>query len=468
MRRRYIVAAAALVILAGGAASAYYVVKHRYGDDVLGSSSGFNSTDIAQPTTPTTTKTHPHKGKHKHKKHKKKLPGVLSPMFGVEPERLHVGIGHLRPPFRLAWQSGGSALVEFPPVVAFGAMYYATSDGEVIARSTRTGKRMWTKKLGRCEAATPAVSPLHGGIVFETFLNRLPCHAGLKNPGDGLIVAIQALGHHKILWKRNLGASESSPLIVGNRLYIGTEQGYVYCLHAKTGTTIWRYHVSSNVKDAIAYDAGKVFFGSYNGNLYALGAAGGKLIWTASSAGSLVGGHGTFYSTPAVAYSRVYIGSTDGGVYAFDERTGRLVWVHRTGGYVYASPAVFGSHVLIGSYDHNFYGLNAATGRADWAFRAGGTISGSATVVGGIVYFANLGRYGTRRTYALNPATGHQIWSWHDGGFGPIATDGQKLYMGGWGRFYAFEKRRIYHRQHRHHHRHRKHRHRRHHRRHHR
>jgi len=87
---------------------------------------------------------------------------------------------------------------------------------------------------------------------------------------------------------------------------------------------MWHYHVGAPVKGAITYDRGKVFFGAYNGNVYALGAARGKPIWRSSSSSGWRG-RGHFYSTPAVAYSRVYLGSTDGKVYAFDERTGRLV-----------------------------------------------------------------------------------------------------------------------------------------------
>ena len=422
MRRRFLVAAG-IVILLAGAAGAYLLTKDRFGGDVLGSSSGFVSTQTVRP---------PSTGD-----------GLVSSMFGGVPERLHVGIGHVRPPFRLAWTANGTSLVEFPPALAFHYLYYATLSGDLIAVSTRTGRRLWTVHVGRCEAAGPAVNTFGGGTVFETFLNRQPsCRAGVKDPADGLLLAIAAGRTHAVRWKRNLGASETSPLIVGERLYIGTAQGDVYCLHANSGKTIWRYHVAAPVKGAIAYDRGKVFFGAYDGHLYALGAATGKLLWTASSARDWTGGSGRFYSTPAVAYSRVYLGSTDGKVYAFDERTGKLVWARGTGGYVYASPAIDNGRVFIGSYSHRFYALDAVTGKTLWAFTADGPISGSATVVDRLVYFANLGSRGNRRTYALDVRTGKRIWFWHDGGFGGVVTDGEKLYMVGWGKVYAFSARR--------------------------
>jgi outer membrane protein assembly factor BamB len=371
-------------------------------------------------------------------------------MFGVDPEHSHVGIGHVRPPFQLDWQANGSSLVEFPPALAYGYLYYATYSGNLRALTTGNGTRLWTVRVNRCEAAGPAVSRSRGGTVYETFLNPAPCTKGVRNPNNGLLLAVSAGTRPRVHWRRNLGASETSPTVAGRRLYVGTAAGDVFCLDADNGRTIWRYHVGAPVKGAIAHDRGKVFFGAYDGKLYALGAGRGNLIWTASSDRDFRGGHGYFYSTPAVAYSRVYLGSTDGRVYAFDERNGKLAWIHATGSYVYASPAVHAGRVFIGSYDHNFYALDAATGNAVWTFRADGPISGSAAVVDGIVYFSHLGRPGTRHTYGLDTRTGREIWKWPDGAFGSVVTDGSRLYLVGWGRIYAYSPRRHHH--HRRHH----------------
>ena len=420
MRLRFLIVGG-IVILLAGAASATYVTRHRFGGNVIGSSSGFGSTQTVRPPSP---------GR-----------GLPSPMFGVAPDHLHLGVGHVRPPFRLDWVANGISLIEFPPALAFQHLYYATASGNLIALSTSNGKRLWTVRVNRCQASGPAVNTSRGGTVFETFLNPRSAGRCIADPDNGLILAVAAGESHTVHWKRNLGASETSPTVVGRRVYIGTANGDVYCLHADDGTTIWHYHVPAPVKGAITYDRGKVFFGAYDGNVYALGAAAGKLIWRSSSAGGW-GGRGHFYSTPAVAYSRVYLGSTDGKVYAFDERTGQLVWARTTGAYVYSSPAVYDRRVFIGSYDRVFYALDAATGKVDWTFQAAGPISGSAAVIGGLVYFSHLGSRGTRHTYALDTRTGRKVWSFRDGAYGSVATDGSKLYVVGWGRIYAFSPRR--------------------------
>src|SRR6266566_7024090 len=147
--RRLLVAAGVLIVLAG-AGTAYYASRHHYGGSVKGSSVEYVPTQtVAAPT----------------------REPLVSPMFGGEPQHLHVGVGRVKPPLHLDWVSGGTSLVEFPPAIAFHYLYYASLNGNLIAVSTRNGRRLWTVHVGRCEAAGPAVNRLGRGSVFEAFLN---------------------------------------------------------------------------------------------------------------------------------------------------------------------------------------------------------------------------------------------------------------------------------------------------------
>ena len=415
MRRLIVVAG--ILILVGAIGAAYYESTHRFGGSVRGTTVEFDPTQIVGPP---------------------QSRSLVSPMFGGVPQHLHVGVGTLRPPFRRDWVTGGTSLIEFPPAIAFRYLYYASLNGNLIAVSTRNGRRLWTLHVGRCQAASPAVTRLGRGSVFETFLNRQPCSRGTAKNADGEVLVVAAGPSHSLRWRKKIGASETSPTIVGNRLYVGDAENHVYCLRGVNGETVWTFRAAGPVKGAITYDRGRVFFGDYAGELYALRASDGKLIWRAQSNRDWFGGHGQFYSTPSVAYSRLYLGSTDGHVYSFGEQTGKLRWSYKTGGFVYGSPAIWRNRVFVGSYDHTFYALDAATGKLLWKFPANGPISGSATVVDGIVYFATL----KRRTYGLDARTGKQVWTYPDGSFTPVVTDGRRLYVVGWGKVYAFSPRR--------------------------
>ena len=67
-------------------------------------------------------------------------------------------------------------------------------------------------------------------------------------------------------------------------------------------------------------------------------------------------------SSPVIDNKRIYFGSDDGNVYAIDAETGREIWKRSTKGPVPSTPAVAGGIVYVTSYDGNFYALNAETG----------------------------------------------------------------------------------------------------------
>jgi outer membrane protein assembly factor BamB len=363
-------------------------------------------------------------------KPKAKGPGIVWPMYGFDAERLRVATGvSLAPPFRDVWAFHAGSLIEFPPAIAYGRLFFASNKGVVFALNAKTGKTAWTFASGRCQAMSPAVDR---ETVFAAFLNTR-CNA---SGGDGELIAFAA-STGKIRWRQAIGPSESSPLVQGGDVYVGDWNGYVYCFSEATGKLIWRYQANGKVKDGLAYSGGRVYFGTYGSRVYALDAKTGALAWDSSGQPRL-GAAGNFYSTPAVAYDRVYIGSTDGKVYSFGASTGDLRWSQSTGGYVYSSPAVWRERVYAGSYSDSFYCFDAATGAILWSFRADGPISGSATIVAGRVYFASL----KETTYALDAMTGHEVWSFPDGQYSPVVADKNLLYLVGYTRIFGLEEKR--------------------------
>jgi outer membrane protein assembly factor BamB len=137
-----------------------------------------------------------------------------------------------------------------------------------------------------------------------------------------------------------------------------------------------------------------------------------------------------YLSSPAVANGLVYFGSGDGNVYAVDAASGALKWKFTTGDVVHASPAIAGGLVLVGSWDTNFYALDAATGAERWRFKTGEDetthnqtgIQSSAAVAEGIVYF------GCRdsKVYALDLKTGRQVWAYSNKGSWVIGSPAVK------------------------------------------
>lgn len=351
------------------------------------------------------------------------------PLYGNGPGRTrHMRGVNLKPPFRRVWSLNGGKLIEFQPVLAGGRLFVLKNDGRALALAADTGKIRWRKRIGGLAASAPGA----GGASVYFVVNR-GGYGGIAGAGPAKVVAMNRRTG-RIRWAKRLNsASESSPLVIKERVFVGSQGGGVYALSARSGRVLWRYQAGGPVKGALAYSRGRVYFGDYGGSVTALRAKNGSVRWRA-------GGYGQVYATVAVAFGRVYVGSKSGSVYALSASSGRRLWSTATGGYVYAAPAVgavkgMRPAVFIGSYSGRFMALDARSGRVLWSRGGYGTISGAASVIGRVVYFSSLS---ARRTWALSAKTGRVLWSIGKGAFNPAVSDGKRLYITGYGSQYAF------------------------------
>jgi outer membrane protein assembly factor BamB len=245
----------------------------------------------------------------------------------------------------------------------------------------------------------------------------------------------------------------SSPAIVSGIVYVGSNDGNMYAVDQEKGSLRWKFKTGARVPSSPAVADGVVYFGSYDGYFYAVDAATGTLKWKFKNAGErryaakhLHGSLPTdeimpdpfdvYLSSPSVWKGAVYFGSGDGNIYALDANSGALKWRFQTGDVVHASPAVENGKLYAGSWDSYFYALDAASGKELWRFKSGEDadihnqvgIQSSATVADGVVYF------GCRDSnfYAVDADTGKQRWKFPNHGSwvitSPVVQDG-KVYM---------------------------------------
>ncbi len=333
----------------------------------------------------------------------------------------------LNPPFHVGWRYRDHDLLEFPPVIYDNTLYFQDAAGRAKAVNTATGRMLWLRKIGTLAAASPAIDTRHK-LVFFTLLSVSP---GATEPGSGRLAAL-SMTTGRVVWTHPLpGGSESSPLVHGLSVFVGDQDGTVYSFRTYDGHLNWTFSASGAVKGGVAFAHNTIYFGDYGSHVYAVNAANGREIWSASAGNEV-------YSTPAVAFGKVYVGNTGGGVVALWANSGATAWNDSTGSYVYSSAAVgdvpgLGPTVYIGSYDGTFYAYNANTGGVRWSHGAGGRIDGSATVLGNVVYYSDLG---SNLTAGLDLRSGRQVYSFPDGEFSPVITDGKVLFLIGYSTIY--------------------------------
>ncbi len=194
---------------------------------------------------------------------------------------------------------------------------------------------------------------------------------------------------HRVRWVFPTGARVvSSPVSRDGVVFFGSDDGNVYAVDAATGRQRWMARTGGPVASTPALAGERVFALSYDGRLYALDVRSGEVLWKFASEGErrfeARGLHGmqprsqtfadmfdVYLSSPLVVDGRVYFGSGDGHVYAVDAATGKLAWKFATGDVVHASPAYADGLVVVGSWDGRLYALDATTGAQRWAYQAG-------------------------------------------------------------------------------------------------
>lgn len=146
----------------------------------------------------------------------------------------------------------------------------------------------------------------------------------------------------------------SSPAVYAGLVYFGSYDGNIYALDARSGQLRWKFSSKGEHRFTAKHLHGsepagesmpdpfdfflssptvtqeKVYVGSGDGNVYALDAKSGALRWSFRT-GNVV------HASPAVANDTVYIGSWDSFFYALDAQTGKVRWRFKTG----EDPAIF-------------------------------------------------------------------------------------------------------------------------------
>jgi outer membrane protein assembly factor BamB len=366
--------------------------------------------------------------------HAQQFETVDWPLYGYDAQRTrYLPTKRVKPPFDASeWSFQAGKLLEFSPIVAKGTLYFQDKDALFYALSADKGKVEWKKQIGGLGAASPAYSH---GVVYAVTLQRAP------GVDQGEALAMRAKDG-KLLWRFPLpGRSETSPIVVGSHVVVGSESGDVYALDRKTGKPDWEVQTAGAVKGGLALDDGVLYGANYAGQVFALKASSGAYVWQSSTQGLSFGRGGPVYSTLAVAFGRVYLGSIDTRVYSFDQDTGELLWSHSTGDWVYAAPAVADTPktdptVYVGSKDQNFYALDAKTGEVRWQQDLGGVILGAASVLGENVYVAGLGP--NIGTFGFNVKTGKKTFESELGEYNPVISDGARMYLTGSSNIRAF------------------------------
>ena len=261
------------------------------------------------------------------------LPPVMAnaewPQAGGQPNHVpgHPALGAgLRQLWRASIGTGGSyrrRLVS-PAIVANGMVFAADAYGEVTALDAATGRERWsfdTRPKKERDGALGAGLAFEGGTLYVV--------TGLSE-AMSLDPATGTLG-----WRAPLPApARGAPTVVGGRLFVLTTENQLVALSTTDGARQWSYRGQPTTTmvlglPAPAVEGDVVVAGFASGELAAVRAQDGKLIWSETLSSARGGGLAdiaAITAMPLIDRNRVIAAGLGGLAIAIDLRSGRRLW----------------------------------------------------------------------------------------------------------------------------------------------
>jgi outer membrane protein assembly factor BamB len=286
---------------------------------------------------------------------------ALVPMFRGNAARTGAQAGPApleRPVVRWKAFVGGETYAS--PIIGEAAVFIATKAGSVAALGLASGEELWRTDVGDYIArSTPALS---GQTLYVA-------------AGYSLLALDIETGRER--WSVPLRfAGSCSPVVIGDHLYVATQEGHISAFTTATGDEVWHYRNDNLLFGSPSVAEGVLVIGDEAGFVTGLDIGTGREVWQRPVGGEV-------FATPAIADGVVYIATTAPSLVALDVQTGEERWRRGIGGE--SSPALAGESVFLGGDDQSVRALDRETGEIRWSSPLGYAIRSSATVTDGAV-----------------------------------------------------------------------------------
>jgi outer membrane protein assembly factor BamB len=259
--------------------------------------------------------------------------------------------------------TGAEERLSGEPVVANGIVYTIDTQTNINAFDVKTGKQKWYVEL------TPEDEDdghINGGLAVNG--DRLFITTGFAQ-----VIALNAASGKEI-WRKSLDAPmRAAPTVRGGRVFVVTLNNKTFALNALTGEELWTHSglpESASILGAAspAVDRGIVVVPYSSGQLVALRAENGRLLWEESLAAArsteLILTLADIRGRPVIDRNRVIAMSHGGQMVSIDLRTGRRIWSRDIGGL--ESPWVAGDYIYAITNQSEVICISRDNGRAYW------------------------------------------------------------------------------------------------------
>lgn len=232
----------------------------------------------------------------------------------------------------------------------------------------------------------------------------------------------------KLAWTFKTGGPvKSSPAVVKDKVFVGSDDSTFYALDLKSGAKVWSFKASGSIESSPLVLNDRVIFGSSDAWVYALDARDGKLAWKYETGDKVLSGPNWHRAGERTS---IIVGSYDYKLHSIDLSTGKSNWVYETGNYINGSPAIFEGQTVFGGCDAILHVIGLGNGAKIKEVEAGAYIAGSVALADGHAYF---GHY-ENAFLDVNLNEGKVAWTYKDRAFpyfSSPAVAGDRVVFGG-------------------------------------
>ena len=176
---------------------------------------------------------------------------------------------------RVVWQTPRSGRLREDPDLkkAYATPLVVTSGGRdvlvspaadwVYGYDPATGLELWRLSYGVLGYSVVPRPVAAAGLVFLSTSFNQPELLAIRLTGKD--------GHPEIAWREKKAApSMSSPLIVGDDLYMVSDKGVASCLEAGSGRPVWVQRLGGNFSSSALYADDRIYIGNRSGEMFVL------------------------------------------------------------------------------------------------------------------------------------------------------------------------------------------------------
>ena len=257
------------------------------------------------------------------------------------------------------------------------------------------------------------------------------------------------------LWSESTGSGtrkqylQLAPIIANQRLYVVDINGYIECLDATNGESVWsrnlHYSLPSKLKfwsnadtetitGGPGYGENTILIGTSKGQVIAYGADRGEELWRAQVTSEVL-------SAPQEQNNIVIVRTLDGKIFALDGKNGKSLWNYdRTVPNLTlrgtSTPVIYDKIVIAGSDSGHIAALELQTGKVLWdapVTEPRGTtdlermvdIDSTPAVVNGIIYVATY----RGDVVAIQMESGREMWRRELSTYAGFSADDNNIYI---------------------------------------